>query len=367
MAYLETNAVRRLVRFGGLLVLAGLVHSWMSAAGTLEARYSDVVLRLGQTKPSAGPPGVTVHQRAQALAFESRWQTAVLLLLRALELRQRQEQLTGGATAAPSSILQAPTFLVPMQGNQVVRTPRALLEAYRMPRLVGAGVPRGCDALAACVESVTTFGNQALGLASQARVPEVSLRAALVGLDRVLQRTHDVAEHLRLRLGPMTDTTDWAAHVHDESLVDRWRTADSLERALLTEGGASPSEVASYVDWIAREPLALACMDCTKPAFWQAAREALHARLTSGDGSTVAIESGTRLSPGTPRDPPGVSSEEPDVVWFDAMGRRVWSEPSHPRGGPTWSNPDRSLPRGIYFVRDARRGSLRIRRVVVFD
>jgi hypothetical protein len=359
--------VRTLVRLGSLLALAFLIHPRVSSAGALEARYAHVVLRFGQSDTSAASPGGSPDQRLRALAFEARWQAATMVLLRSLELCLQQGLKPEGHAMMQSMALPTPTLLVPVQPGEAVRSPSELLRTYRVPRLRTAEIPRGSEAFAACIESVGTYGNRALELTCKPAAPEASLREAITGLDRAFKRTERASIGLRLRLGPVTDSTGWATQVQGESPIEQWRVADSLERVLLIEAGARPAEVASYAEWIVRGSLPLACTECTAPGFWTAAGEVLRAYQRYGDRMLDAAGSDSRLYQAQRWDARGSSADENVVECFDAMGRRVWTGVGSPSIGRNWNAAERTLPRGVYYMRDRCLGSPRIRRVVVCE
>lgn len=361
------NAVRYMVRFAGLLVLVELIQPWVSFTGTIEARYADVMLRLGQADTSATSAGVSREQRLKSLAFEARWQAASLLLFRSLGLCLRQAMQAEGPAVMQSISLPAATSLVRTEAGEVVRSPSDLLKAYRMPRVRAAQIPRGCEAFAACIESVGTYGNRALELASKSPAPEISLREAVAGLDRALERTARAVASLRLRLGPVTDSTEWVTQIQGETLMERWRIADSLERVLLIEAGARPAEVASYAEWIERGLLPFECTECSAPEFWTGAGEVLHSYARSDPRVLGDASADARPDEALRWNEPTSPNAEPEVEWFDALGRKVWTGVGRPRIGQNWNAPERTLPRGVYFVRDPRVGFSRIRRVVVLE
>lgn len=354
--------MRSLTGLGALAALACLLHMEECSAGTLEARYADVVLRLGQSDTSRASRRILTAQRAQALAFEARWQAATWLLLRSLELRSsagspfRAQPLGLGAPLASQ-------VASPGSSGQASRPPWVVLERYRMPSLNPAAVPPGCRPLAACIESVATYGNRALDLWSPAKPLEESARLALDGLERALECSAHASSRKQLWMGPTLELSAEEPRGREVSLAARWWVADSLERLLLAEGGATAVEIETYANWIAHGGLPQPHLEDPPSDPWATARALVHGYLPP------ATLPGQSLGHGGWRDAARSAVEGPgqavEVEWFDILGRRVWSSVAAWRRQGASGDPARTLPAGIYFVRERRRDSTRSTRVIV--
>lgn len=351
--------MHRLVGVGGGIGLALLAIARVGDAGTLEARYEDLVLRLGRPDTSTAMIKTPEAQRTQSVAFERRWQTATLVLIRSLRHCLSARAASAASAAAPS------TRLSMIQSDGPAPSVRALLAAYRMPRPGSAGPPRGCEALAACLDSVVSYGNGVLELAIRVSAPEAPLIESLTGLQRALERTERAALRLHLRLGPPVDSIAWESQGQERSLADSWHAVDSLERAFLRERGASPAELVGYVDWVERGGLRLGCAGCPARGFWAAAGEAIRSLPPRGGGTDPGVSSALGTSHAYRPGPPGILGEAWEEEWYDAMGRRIWSERGYPNLSETGIARTHRLPRGVYFVRDPGRSPRGIMRVVV--
>ncbi|MCC6350232.1 MAG: hypothetical protein IT347_11660 [Candidatus Eisenbacteria bacterium] len=351
--------MHRLVGVGGGIGLALLAIARVGDAGTLEARYEDLVLRLGVSDTSTATLGISAAQRTQALAFERRWQTATLVLIRLLRHCLSARAASAASAEAPST---HPTMI---ESDGPVPSVRGMLAAYRMPRPGSAGPPRSCEALAACLDSVVSYGNGGLELAIRVSAPEAPLIESLTGLQRALERTERAALRLHLRLGPPVDSIAWESQGQERSLAERWHAVDSLERALLRERGASSAELVGYVDWIERGGLRLGCAGSPASGFWAAAAEAVRSLLPPGGGADPVSPTALGMSQAYWPGPPGILGEASEEEWYDAMGRRIWSGRGYPNLNGSGNGPTQPLPRGVYFVRDPGRSRRGCRRVVV--